>query len=104
MLHIPGSQRKQIIQPLSHKSRAQPMSEVRSREVTDQNKHYSLNQHLKFFIPLSHKIIQIQFLDSPQTVIHQPEVNHPENIELDFPECQIEKDIATNSSFSRGSY
>ena len=29
----------------------------------------------------------------PQTVIHQPEINHPENVDLEFPEGYNEKDI-----------
>ena len=45
------------------------------------------------------KLSRKTVLDQPQTVIHQPEVNLLENIELDFPEGQIEKDIETYSPY-----
>ena len=42
-----------------------------------------------------------QLLDLSQKRIHHPEVNHPENVELEFPEGQIEKDIETNSPYQK---
>ena len=38
-------------------------------------------------------------LDPSQTVIQQPEINHPENIDLEFPEGQYAQDIETNSLY-----
>ena len=32
-------------------------------------------------------------------MIHQSEFNHPENVDLEFPEAQIEKDVETNSPY-----
>ena len=46
--------------------------------------------------PKPHNYLGRKFLDPPQTVIHQPEVNHPENVVSEFPEGQIEKDIEAN--------
>ena len=74
-------ERKQIIQPLNDRPRVQPISEVKSREVTSLNKHYSPEQtfsNLSF--PKLQHYPERHFLDSPQTVIHQPEDNHPDNV------------------------
>ena len=37
--------------------------------------------------------------DPPQKVSQQPEINHPENIDLEFPESQVEHEIETNSPY-----
>ena len=37
--------------------------------------------------------------DPPQTVSQKPEINHPVNIDLKFPEGQVKQDIETNSPY-----
>ena len=40
--------------------------------------------------------------DPSQTVSQLPETNHPENIDLEFPENQVEQDIETNFPYEEG--
>ena len=37
--------------------------------------------------------------DPPQTVIHQTEINYPENVDLGFQEGQVEQDFGKNSPY-----
>ena len=49
MIHPTSVERKQITQPLTHRLRVQPRSEVKSTEVTKQNKCYSPQQSAQNF-------------------------------------------------------
>ena len=57
VIHPISVERKQIIQPLNHRPRIQPRSEVKSGEVTKQKKHYLPQQNSKIYHPLSHRTI-----------------------------------------------
>ena len=77
------------------------MLEVTSREVTKQDKSYSPLQ----LSPMYHSCKQQKhpperyLLDPLQRITYQPEVNLPENIEMDFPEGQFGKEIEKKSSY-----
>ena len=40
--------------------------------------------------------------DPPQTMSLQPEINHPENIDLEFPEGQVEQDTGSSVPHQEG--
>ena len=74
--------------------------EGNSREITKQDKYYSLQQTS----PIYHSIKPQNFperqsLDPPQTVSQEPEISHPDNIDLECLECAVEQDIETKSLY-----
>ena len=74
-------------QTMNHKLRTEPTCnlEVKYREVAKHDKSYIL-QHTSpiYYPPKKLKYPERYFLDLLQTVTHQPEVNHLENIEIHF--------------------
>ena len=68
------------------------MSEVNSREKTKQDRNYSPQQTSPVIIPPKHqKFPERQFFDPPQIVSQQPEINHPENSDIEFPEVKLNR-------------
>ena len=86
VIHPTYMERKQIVLSLSHRPTVQPSSDVSFREVTKQDKYYS-PQHTSqiYHSPKPQNFPERQILDPPQTVSQQPEIDHPENIDLEFP-------------------
>ena len=76
--HPTSVERKDILQPLIYTPRVQPRSEVKSREVTKQDRHCSPQQTSQIYHPP--KLLTFserQMFDSSQTVIHQHDINNP---------------------------
>ena len=98
--HICG--RKQIIQTLNHKPRLQSRSEEKSTQVTKQEQHYSPQQTSQIYHPPRlQRFSERQMFDPSQAVIHQPVINHPSNVNLEFAEGQDEQNIGTNSPYQK---
>ena len=64
MIYSTPMERKQKTHPLNHKASAQPRSEVKPREVTKPNKHYSFQQTSKIYHPLATKLFRKTVLRS----------------------------------------
>ena len=78
----------------------QSRSEVNSREVTEQDEYYSPQQTSPLnHSPKSQNCSGRQMSEPPQTMSQQPEINYPENIDLEFPGSHVEQNMETNSSY-----
>ena len=105
-LQIPSTQRvihpisvegKQIVPLVNHRPKGQLMPKGSSRELNKQSKYYLPQQTFPNFLSTKpQNFPERQMFDPSQTVSQQPEINHPENRDLEFPECQ---DIETNSPY-----
>ena len=63
-------ERKQIVQSLNHRPKVQPRSDVKPREVTKQDKHFSPHQTSQIYhSPKTQNISERQMLDLAQTMI-----------------------------------
>ena len=90
-------ERKQIVPSLNHRPKVQTRSEVKSKKVTKQNNHHSPQKTFpSCHSPKQQNIPEGQMFHPPQMVSQCFEINHPENVDLIFPEGQIEQDIETN--------
>ena len=89
MSHICRKKTKNTIAE-SHTTGTSQVRNKKPRKVTKQNEHYSAQQiSPTYHFPKPQNHPEKHFLDLPQTVIQQPEVNHPEDVEINFPECQL---------------
>ena len=50
-----------------------------------------------YYAPKQQQYSERYFLNPTQRLTHKPDVNLPENIEADFPEGQVDKEIETNA-------
>ena len=88
-----------MIQTLNHRPRVQPRSEVTSTKVSKQKKQYLPQQIPQIYHPPKPMDFpESQMFYPLQTVIHQLEINHLDNVDLEFPEGQIERNIETKSA------